>query len=261
MDKTQVKKTVQEYYGEIARGNLQGCCVDSSCCLPEGISLIQVGDSFDDTSVQAADLGLSCGMPTQFARINPGDTVLDLGSGAGVDVLRAARQVGEFGKAIGVDMTPEMIARAQANAASGGFTNTEFRLGEIEDLPVEDSSVDIVLSNCVINLVPDKRQAFREIYRVLRPGGHLSISDMVTYGEMPDPIRQDLTLWAGCIAGAIDKEQYLQIIRDCGFDQITIHQEVKSNPFATPGDIPGISSDEKTDFGIASITLEANKPN
>jgi len=213
----------------------------------------------DDTSVASADLGLGCGMPTQFARINPGDTVLDLGSGAGVDVLRAARLVGESGKVIGVDMTPEMIARAQANAANGGFTNVEFRQGEIEALPVEDSSIDVVLSNCVINLVPDKRQAFREIYRVLRPGGRLSISDMVTYGTMPDEIRQDLTLWAGCIAGAIDRDEYLQIIRDSGFDEINIHQEIQSNPFESGDRTTGERNDQPALFGIASITLGAVK--
>lgn len=260
MDETHIKKTVQDYYTEIARGNRQGCCVDSSCCPPEGDSLIQIGDTFDDTSVQTADLGLGCGMPTQYAMINPGDTVIDLGSGAGVDVLRAARLVGESGKVIGVDMTQEMIARAQANAAKGGFTNVEFRQGEIEALPVKDSSIDVVLSNCVINLVPDKRQAFREIYRVLRPGGRLSISDMVTYGTMPDEIRRDLTLWAGCIAGAIDRDEYLQIVRECGFEKISIHQEVQYNPLEPAEDSSGDSSDRVERFGISSITLGAVKP-
>jgi ubiquinone/menaquinone biosynthesis C-methylase UbiE len=261
MDDKDIKATVQAYYTTIAQGKQQGCCGDSnSCCTPSN-SLLSIIDPTEETIIQEADLGLSCGMPTQFARINSGDTVLDLGSGAGVDVLRAARLVGESGKVIGVDMTPDMVARAQQNASNGGFNNVEFRLGDIEALPVEDGSVDVVLSNCVINLLPDKRQAFREIHRVLRPGGHLSISDMVTFGEMPDTIRQDLTLWAGCIAGAIDKGQYLQIIRDCGFDQITIHQEIKYNPFESPESNPAPSSDEQMDFGIASITVEAIRPN
>lgn len=259
MDSSVIKSTIQTHYSNIALGKQTGCCGDSSSCCTPSESLLNIFDPTEEASIQEADLGLGCGMPTQFARINPGDTVLDLGSGAGVDVLRAARLVGESGKVIGVDMTPEMIARAQANAANGGFTNVEFRQGEIEALPVEDSSIDVVLSNCVINLVPDKRQAFREIYRVLRPGGRLSISDMVTYGTMPDEIRRDLTLWAGCIAGAIDRDEYLQIVRECGFDEINIHQETQSDPFESGDRATGEGNDQPAMFGIASITLGAVK--
>ena len=197
--------------------------------------------------IRAADLGLGCGMPTRSAGIRPGETVLDLGSGAGIDAFLAAREAGPEGRVIGVDMTPEMIARARANAIKGGFNQVEFRLGEIEALPVESESVDVVISNCVINLVPDKAKAFSEIYRVLRPGGRFSISDIVTIGHVPDEIRQDMELWAGCIAGAMEITNYLNVIVRAGFQEVKVSQKVE---FDTP---------QGQDYSFASITVEGRK--
>jgi ubiquinone/menaquinone biosynthesis C-methylase UbiE len=245
MDDQEIKTEVRSHYAEIARQGKSGCSSSSQsdCC--SGSHSGEAG--VEDATVASADLGLGCGLPTQYARIQAGNTVLDLGSGAGVDVFRAAKSVGPEGRVIGVDMTPEMIERARENAIQGGYLNVEFRQGEIEALPVEDGSVDVVLSNCVINLVPDKAKVFREMHRVLKPGGHFSISDIVTYGPVPDLIRQDMALWSGCIAGAMDRDAYLKIIENCGYRDIQIHQFLVS-------DFP-----KGKDFGIASITVEAVK--
>ena len=245
MDNQEIKTEVRSHYAEIARQGKNGCCSSSQsdCCSGPHSSEAVV----EDATVASADLGLGCGLPTQYARIQAGNTVLDLGSGAGVDVFRAAKSVGPEGRVIGVDMTPEMIDRARENAIKGGYLNVEFRQGEIETLPVEDGSVDVVLSNCVINLVPDKANVFREIHRVLKPGGHFSISDIVTYGPVPDAIRRDMALWAACIAGAMDRDAYLKVIENCGYRDIQIHQFLVY-------DFP-----KGKDFGIASITVEAVK--
>lgn len=240
MDENNIKTAVQTYYADIAV-NRTSCCADSACCSSD---LLQIAD---DPTISEADLGLSCGSPTHTSSLKPGDTVLDLGSGAGVDVFRAAQAVGPQGYVIGVDMTPEMIARARANAEKGGYDNVEFRLGDIEKLPVDDSSVDLVISNCVINLVPDKRVAFKEIFRVLKPGGRISISDIVTHGAVPQDVRQDMALWAGCIAGAVDREDYLAMVEQTGFRNIQI---VKSS---------GYDAYRGEGYGIASITFEAEK--
>ena len=248
MDAKEIKTAVQNRYAEVARSGGCGCGGPQDCCsspTSEVIRLVEYPDLQIDLS--GADLGVGCGLPTQSAAIKAGDTVLDLGSGAGLDVFLAARQVGPQGRVIGVDMTPEMITRAQENQARGGYDNVEFRLGEIENLPVEDGVVDVVLSNCVINLVPDKRQVFREIYRVLKPGGRFSISDMVTYGDVPDQIRKDMVLWAGCIAGALDRQEYLEIIRETGFDTIEVVQTVDYDTYRGDG------------YGTASITVQATK--
>jgi ubiquinone/menaquinone biosynthesis C-methylase UbiE len=197
--------------------------------------------------VEGSDLGLGCGMPTQFVQIEPGQTVLDLGSGAGIDVFLAAKKVGPTGLAIGVDMTEEMIEKARTNARNAGITNVDFRLGEIENLPVADQTVDLVLSNCVINLVPDKRRAFAEIHRVLKSGGRFCISDVVTYGQMPEEMRQDMSLWAGCVAGAIDKEEYLELVRESGFEDLKTHQYSIYDAV------------KQENFGMGSLTLEATK--
>ncbi len=242
MDDQKIKSEVRQHYASIATSRSAGCCSgDSSCCATPTIDLS------DSPAIAEADLGLSCGLPTQFAGIRPGDTVLDLGSGAGVDALRAARLVTASGRVIGVDMTPEMIERASENARKSGDTNLEFRLGEIEALPVEDNSVDVVLSNCVINLVPDKHLAFREIHRVLKPGGHFSIADIVTYGEVPPEVRQDLAAWAGCLAGALDQEAYLALIRESGFPDVSIDQLLEYD------------KDNDQNYGTASITIRATK--
>jgi SAM-dependent methyltransferase len=169
-----------------------------------------------------AGFSLGCGNPFALAGLQPGETVLDLGSGGGLDCFLAARQVGESGHVIGVDMTPEMIDRARAAARRGGYPNVEFRLGEIENLPVADGTVDAVISNCVINLSPDKGQVFREAFRALRPGGRLLVSDIVLAGELPAPLRENVELWAGCLAGAIAEAEYLRLIREAGFGEVSV---------------------------------------
>ncbi len=248
MDEQTIKSHVKDRYSAVAK-RADSCCSPSTCCDQSSVNpLVDYGDLSVDL-VEGADLGLGCGFPTQDAGIRPGHTVLDLGSGAGVDVFLAAKTVGPQGKVIGVDMTPEMIAKAWDNATRGGYTNVDFRLGEIEDLPVEDSSVDVVLSNCVINLVPDKTGVFAEIYRVLKSGGRFSISDMVTYGNVPVEIRQDMALWAGCIAGALDRDKYLEIIRQAGFVDIHIKDFIEYDYL------------KGKDYGLASLTVQARKGN
>lgn len=218
---TEVKASVRERYAAIARSE-SGCgpSVEEDCCSPAAVQFVSKAHAA--SAVDEADLGLSCGSPTIYGDIHEGDTVLDLGSGAGVDVFRAATLVGRNGKVIGVDMTADMIELARANAQKGGFTNVEFRLGEIEALPIEDGSVDVILSNCVINLVPDKATAFTEMHRVLAPGGRFIISDIVTTGELAADLREDLAAWAECIAGAIDRTAYLDLIEQAGFIGIEI---------------------------------------
>lgn len=201
----------------------------------------------DERILQAADLGLGCGTPTAFADLKEGMTVLDLGSGAGIDVFLAAKAVGPTGKAIGLDMTDEMLKRARANKLRLGISNAEFWKGEIEDMPIESNSVDRVISNCVINLVPDKHKAFGEIYRVLKPGGRFIISDIVSIGDIPAETRKDMELWAGCVAGATEKEEYLLTVREAGFKDLRIE---KDKPF---------SLEQTVSFGLASITLAATK--
>jgi SAM-dependent methyltransferase len=211
-----------------------------------------------------ADLGLGCGIPTQHAEIRAGDVVLDLGSGAGNDAFVVRSIVGKSGKIIGVDMTAEMIARAQENKAKLGFDNVEFRLGEIEQLPVNGGEIDVVISNCVLNLVPDKQRAFQEIYRVLKPGGHFSISDIVLQGELPPKLKSLVELYAGCVAGAIQRAEYLQVIRDAGFTELKIQKDqsyllsdaMLAN-YLSPEDIVLY---RQSNTGIFSITVSAKKP-
>ena len=247
MDASTIKAEVQKHYAAIAvQGN---CGCSSDCCADTTDEIIQLIDygALDAEVVEGANLGLGCGLPTVSAGLRAGQTVLDLGSGAGIDVFLAAKAVGPTGHVIGVDMTPEMIERARANAIKGDYPNVEFRLSEIEALPIEANSVDVVLSNCVINLVPDKRRVYDEIHRVLRSGGHFSISDVVTYGPIPDAIRNDVELWTGCIAGAMDRDKYLRLIREAGFANVTIDKFVEYDNF------------KGGDYGVASITLEGHK--
>lgn len=219
----QVKDSVRERYSAIARAE-SACCTPAAdtdgCCSPAEVQFTSKDHA--DAVVAESDLGLSCGSPTVYGDINPGDTVLDLGSGAGVDVFRAAGLVGESGRVIGVDMTQDMIDLARTNADKGGFGNVEFRFGEIEHLPIEDGTVDVILSNCVINLVPDKRRAFAEMHRVLDVGGRFIISDVVTTGEMPAELRDDLVAWAECVSGAIDRDEYLGMITGAGFSDVEV---------------------------------------
>lgn len=247
MDEQSIKNQVKNRYSAVAKQE-SSCCGPSSCCddQPNVNALVDYGD-LSLSVVGGADLGLGCGLPTQDAGIKPGDTVLDLGSGAGIDVFLAARAVGPQGKVIGVDMTPEMIAKAWDNAVRGGYTNVDFRLGEIEDLPIDNASVDVVLSNCVINLVPDKARVFTEIHRVLKPGGRFSISDMVTHGEVPQDIREDMALWAGCVAGALDRDDYLEIVRQADFIDLHIKDFVEYDYL------------KGENYGLASLTLQARK--
>jgi SAM-dependent methyltransferase len=210
-----------------------------------------------------ADLGLGCGLPTQFAKIKKGDTVIDLGSGAGNDCFIARNETGEDGRVIGIDFTPAMIERAKANAQKSGFANVEFRLGDIENIPVSANIADVIVSNCVLNLVPDKDKVFKDIFRVLKVGGHFSISDVVLIGALPEGLRKDAEMYAGCVAGAIQKETYLEMIKANGFSNIVIQKEKAIN---IPDDIlkKYLSEEELANFktgntGIFSITVYAEK--
>ncbi len=222
-DKTLVKENVRRKYDEIARrGEKAGCACG---CGPDAVSMI--GDEYDgvDGYVAEADLGLGCGMPTELAGIQPGQTVLDLGSGAGLDAFVARRIVGETGRVIGIDMTESMVEKARENAARLGYDNVTFALGDIEDLPVEPDSIDVVISNCVLNLVPDKSRAFAEIYRVLKPGAHFCVSDIVVQGALPESVRRSVELYAGCVAGALKCDEYLATIREAGFSDVKVAKE------------------------------------
>jgi SAM-dependent methyltransferase len=242
-----LKELVREKYAQIAReapkpGSSPAVRASSSCCGPaagpcccapaaepsastyysQDIAGIKEAYEKLDGHMDEADLGLGCGLPTEHAGLAPGQTVVDLGSGAGNDVFIARSVVGETGRVIGVDMTPEMIDKARANAERRGFKNVEFRLGDIEALPVDDAAADVVVSNCVLNLVPDKRLAFAEIFRVLKPGGRFCVSDIVLKGELPAKLREVAELYVGCVAGALDAEEYLAIIHETGFAAIDI---------------------------------------
>jgi SAM-dependent methyltransferase len=207
---------VREKYAKIAKGT--PLPIAASCCSTGVRSIAEEGYEQMEGYAKDADLSLGCGVPTAFASLRPGEVVVDLGSGAGNDVFIAARAVGEGGRVIGVDMTPEMVARARNNAVKLGSRNVEFRLGEIESLPVESGSADVVISNCVLNLVPDKRRAFSEIHRILKPGGRFTVSDIVVDSELPDSVRKSAEMWAGCVAGAVRKDEYLAIAARAGFE-------------------------------------------
>jgi SAM-dependent methyltransferase len=226
MENSEVKEFVKKRYGEIAQKG-QSCC-SSTCCEPsvKDVSL-QIGYSEEDLrdAPEPSVMGLGCGNPVALASLREGETVLDLGSGGGIDVFLAAKRVGTKGKVVGVDMTQEMIQRAEETSSRYGYENVEFRLGEIEKLPIEDGSVDVVISNCVINLSTDKEKVFREAYRVLRPSGRILISDLVTEGQLPEAARRIFDAWAGCIAGALEKNQYLDAMRRAGFKDIRIVSE------------------------------------
>lgn len=232
----ELKTIVKEKYGAIAQQGNIGCCTpgnggaltqqaSTGCCGTESSSFLSPDYARVEGYYAGADLGLGCGLPTQLANITEGDVVLDLGSGAGNDVFVARSLVGESGKVIGVDMTEEMIARATQNQTKLGYENVEFRLGDIEGLPVQSNEVDVVLSNCVLNLVPDKDKAFQEIYRVLKPGGHFCISDIVLQGELPEKLKSLAEMYAGCVAGAMQRADYLQVIQDTGFIEMEVKKE------------------------------------
>lgn len=266
---TELKELVKEKYGQIAnqsiKENLASCCgATSSCCGDEAYTIM--ADDYKDLEGYNpdADLGLGCGLPTEYAKMKEGDTVIDLGSGAGNDAFIARRVVGDKGKVIGVDFTEAMIERARANAEKLGLNNVEFRFGDIEKLPIGNDRADVIISNCVLNLVPNKQKVFAEILRVLKPGAHFSISDIVLEGELPEKLRNAAEMYAGCVSGAIPKKEYLGIIEATGFNHIHIQKEKK---ITIPDDIllQYISNEEleevKTkDMGIYSITVYAEKP-
>lgn len=261
-----IKNLVREKYSEIA---FQDKTTNETTCCGVGATggtYTIMADSYANLPGYNpdADLGLGCGLPTQFAQINAGDTVLDLGSGAGNDCFVARAETGAEGKVIGVDFTPEMIRRARINAEKRGFNNVEFRQGDIEDLPVTDASVDVVVSNCVLNLVPDKAKVFSEISRVLKPGGHFSISDVVLLGDLPDNLKNAAEMYAGCVSGAIQMDAYLELARAAGFEDLTVQ---KQKPILIPDEIllEYLSPEDLKTFaasgtGILSITVFAKKP-
>jgi len=226
MKEGEVKKAVREGYSRIAQQGGSCCGPDSTCGQADLAQTVSRAIGYSDDEMaevpQGANLGLGCGNPVALAALHPGDIVLDLGSGAGFDCFLAAKRVGTEGRVIGVDMTPEMIARARENTSKGNYTNVEFRLGEIEHLPLADSSVDVVISNCVINLAPQKGQVFKEACRVLRPGGRLMVSDIVLLQELPEMIKNVMQAYVGCVAGAIKEADYLGEIEAAGFREITV---------------------------------------
>ena len=262
----QLREMVRQKYAEIVTTPLTGC--GTSCCetgekAEENFNMI--GDAYDGISgyVADADLGLSCGVPVEHAGLEPGQTVLDLGSGAGLDVFVTRSEIGETGHVIGVDMTAEMVAKARENAEQSGFDNVEFRLGEIEHLPVRSDSIDVVISNCVLNLVPDKQRAFAEIYRVLKPGGHFCISDIVSSQELPHWVKGVAEAYAGCVAGAVPKDDYLKLIQETGFSNITVATERRIN---VPAELIAKSltreqqeQAEDNDLHVMSVTVTAMK--
>jgi SAM-dependent methyltransferase len=266
-NETELKEIVKQKYSEIALQSKE--TNQSSCCGAGGCSTEVYNIMSDDyTNLKGynpdADLGLGCGLPTQFAKIRPGDTVIDLGSGAGNDCFIAAAETGTTGKVIGIDFTPAMIDKARSNAEKRGLNNVEFRQGDIEHMPVTSNIADVIVSNCVLNLVPNKDGVFKEMFRVLKTGGHFSISDIVLVGHLPEALRKDAEMYAGCVSGAIQKEVYLELIRQNGFDHITIQKE---KAIVIPDDILKnyLNEQDLADFkqgttGIFSITVFAQKP-
>lgn len=226
MEEKKIKKVVKERYGKIAKSG-ESCCPSCECgpSITESGKKIGYSEKDLENVPEASNMGLGCGNPVALASLKEGETVLDLGAGGGIDAFLAARKVGPKGKVIGVDMTEEMVHRASSTAAKYGYTNVEFRLGEIENLPLEYDSVDVIISNCVINLSPDKERVFREAYRVLKRGGRIMISDLVTDGRLPEEIKKSFDAWAGCIAGALEKNEYLDVIRKAGFKDVRIVSE------------------------------------
>jgi arsenite methyltransferase len=257
-----VREAVRKNYGAVAQAGNSGCCLTSSCCSPGGVSSadavsIRLGYSNGEVSAvpEGANMGLGCGNPQSIASLKPGEIVLDLGSGGGFDCFLAARAVGETGKVIGVDMTPEMLSKARENASKAGFKNVEFRLGEIAHLPVADNSVDVILSNCVINLSPEKHKVFDDAFRVLKSGGRLAVSDIVATAELPEEVKNDLALHAGCMAGATLISDVEAMLRKCGFINVRIQPKDESREFIQTW-APGSNVEDY----VVSATIEAMKP-
>jgi ubiquinone/menaquinone biosynthesis C-methylase UbiE len=255
VDHDEIRQSVRDAYGTIARDE-NSCCSGAGCCSISGTDPAALGYSTADLAAvpEGAELGLGCGNPVALASISRGEVILDLGSGAGFDCFLAASRAGDTGKVIGVDMTPDMITKARRNAAKSGFSNVEFRLGEIENLPVANDTADLILSNCVINLSPAKARVFAEAYRALKKGGRLAISDIVATTQMPDSVRRDIAAYAGCVAGATTASDIESMLRAAGFSDIKITPKEQSREFINEW-IPGIKAG---DF-VVSATIEARK--
>jgi arsenite methyltransferase len=267
MDDKNIKEMVRQKYAEIANQdksvNMSSCC-GAGGCSTEVYNIMSESYDHMDGYVPEADLGLGCGIPTEYAAIKTGNTVVDLGSGAGNDCFIARRETGPSGKVIGIDFTEAMIAKARENAEKLGYNNVEFRQGDIENMPLGGNQADVVISNCVLNLVPNKEKAFGEIYRILKPGGHFTVSDIVLQSTLPEKLQEVAELYAGCVSGAIQMQDYLQIIQNAGFENVQI---LKQKPILIPEDILSqyldgneISTFNSTPDAIVSITVSAVKP-
>jgi len=262
LESDDIRKAVREQYGKVAESGQSGCgCSITSCCsdtLPDAknasMALGYSNDNVNDVP-EGANMGLGCGNPQAIASLKPGETVLDLGSGGGFDCFLAASEVGESGQVIGVDMTPAMVSKARENVDKTGFSHIDFRLGEIENLPVSDSIVDVIISNCVINLSPEKEKVFNESFRVLKPGGRLAISDVVTTAELPMEIKEDISALTGCVSGASGISDIENMLINAGFDGIEIKSKDESRAF-----IRNWQPDSKIEDFIVSATIEAVKP-
>lgn len=275
MNDKKIKEFVKDGYAKIARKGGSCCEPATSCCGDiDMTSVISQKIGYSDEELKSipegANLGLGCGNPIALASLKEGETVLDLGAGAGFDCFLAANQVGEKGKVIGIDMTPEMVEKARENAKKGNYTNVEFKLGEIEDLPVADESADIIISNCVINLSPDKRKVFEEAFRVIKPGGRIMVSDIVLLKELPDFIKESIDAYVSCVSGALLKEDYIAAIKNAGFQDVEIIDEtsfpedfintdpivesIKENFSVTPEKIKEVAR------SVVSIKISGNKP-
>ncbi len=276
MKKEEVKKVVREGYARVAKSENPCCCTPNNpCCGTTDIAADlskKIGYSDEDLQSvpEGANLGLGCGNPVALASLKEGEIVLDLGSGAGFDCFLAANQVGKTGRVIGVDMTPEMVEKARDNARRGNYENLEFRLGEIENLPVADNHVDIIISNCVINLSPDKERVFQEAFRVLKPGGRLMVSDIVLVDELPESVKNSVAAYIGCLAGAILKDEYIGAVRAAGFKQVSIIDETSFPMDYAPNDptVQTLVNDsgipradlKKLGSSIRSVKVQAIKP-
>lgn len=263
----QLKQIVKEKYSQIAEQdketNASSCCGATGCC--STVDYAVMADDYSNLKgyVAEADLGLGCGLPTEFAQIKEGDTVVDLGSGAGNDCFVARSITGEKGKVIGIDFTDKMIEKARANTDKLGYNNVEFRKGDIENIPLSSGSTDVVVSNCVLNLVPDKEKAFAETFRILKKGGHFSVSDIVLVGDLPEGLQKSAEMYAGCVSGAIQKDTYLSIIQKVGFSNITIQKEKRITlpeeilkDYLTPQQMQDFTTGKS---GIFSVTVYAEK--
>lgn len=276
MDEIQIKEKVRQRYAKVVLERTSCCGSPSSCCGEGSVQSISqlLGYSQEELSQvpEEANLGLGCGNPVALASLKEGEIVMDLGSGAGFDCFLAAKRVGPQGKVIGVDMTPEMVQKARQNAKEGGFGNVEFRLGEIEHLPAPDNSVDVIISNCVINLAPDKARVFREAFRVLKPGGRLMVSDIVLEGELPEAIRSSVAAYVGCVAGAMKKGDYLKAMEQAGFEDVQVVEQTgfSIDYLAQDPTVAAVAESLSTRpeeelaqaaKAVASVRVRATKPN